>query len=128
MPTVTQDVFRRKDKVVASTAMPGIPEGTLGRVTMVAGFDWVRYWVRFENGVVRGSLNRSNLARRSEWAEIQARRERGDDDDGPGGDAGPDAAADAPEAAGGDGYMRNGILVPQLLLDRSKKRREVLGV
>ncbi len=127
MATATDaDVFRRKEKVVASTAMPGIPEGTPGRVTMVAGFDWVRYWVRFENGVVRGSLNRKNLARQSEWQEIQARRARGDDD-GDAGDDGSSASDDAPAASGGEGYMRNGILVPQVLLDRSKKRREVLG-
>ena len=128
MPTLTEDAFRRKDRVVAANAMPGIPEGTRGRVTMVAGFDWVRYWVRFENGVVRGSLNRKNLARESDWAEIQARRERGEGDDGPGGGDGDGGSDDAPAAGSSEGYMRNGILVPQLLLDRSKKRREVLGV
>ncbi|MDQ3294828.1 MAG: hypothetical protein M3527_10335, partial [Actinomycetota bacterium] len=79
-----------------------------------------------DNGVVRGSLHRKNLARQSEWEEIKARRERGEVD-GPGADAGPEAGDDAPAAGSSEGYMRNGILVPQLLLDRSKKRREVLG-
>jgi hypothetical protein len=131
MPTVQADTFKRKDKVVAAVAMPGIPEGTPGRVTMVAGFDWIRYWVYFENGVSRGSLNRSKLARASDWEEIKRRREAGEDDhpgaaDGSDGDAG--GAGDGAAAGSSEGYMHNGVLVPQLLLDRSKKRREILGV
>ena len=48
--------------------MPGIPEGTPGKVIIVAGFDWIRYWVRFENGQTTGSINRKKLARPGEWS------------------------------------------------------------
>src|SRR5947208_2093355 len=75
----TGEQFDRKERVVATVAMPGIPEGTVGKVVFVEGFRWIRYWVRFDNGVVRGSLDRKRLARPSEWIEIQRRREAGED-------------------------------------------------
>jgi hypothetical protein len=120
-------VLARKERVVASNDMPGIPAGTGGKVTIVEGFEWVRYWVRFDNGVIRGSVNRANLARPAEWAEIQRRREAGEDlvdaaaGDGKagGGDAAPGAAA--------EGVMVNGVSVPGYLIERSKTRRELLS-
>ena len=122
--------FDRKERVVATVAMPGIPEGTVGKVVFVEGFRWIRYWVRFENGVVRGSLDRKNLARPSEWIEIQRRREAGEDiaaDPGAGAAASGDGGAGG-EAASGESVMVNGVAVPAHLIERSKNRREVLGV
>jgi hypothetical protein len=119
-----------KERVVATTDMPGVPEGTTGKVIVVEGLTWIRYWVRFDNGVVRGSLNRKLLARPSEWAEIVRRRDAGEEaeiaDDG----AAVAAAdgADTAVAGAGDSVMVNGIAVPAHLLERSKNRREVLGV
>lgn len=120
--------FRRKDEVIAAVDMPGIPAGTRGRVTMVSGLEWIRYWVRFENGVVRGSINRSKLARPGEpygeereellRAAVQPAASAGD-----GGEAG-DGATGAP---GGEGVVHNGVLVPAHLLERSKNRRAALG-
>lgn len=132
MPAAVADVttYKRNDKVVAARAMPGIPEGTRGVVKMVAGFDWIRYWVFFENGVSRGSIDGSKLAPADRWEEIKAQREAAGDEPAGGGEAGPapdGGGGDAPAAAGG-GYLWNGVLVPQHLLDRSKKRREALGL
>src|SRR3954462_7098141 len=87
--------FDRKERVVATVSMPGIPEGTTGKVVFVEGFRWTRYWVRFDNGVVRGSLDRKRLARPSEWIEIQRRREAGEDEVA---DAGPTAASGSGES------------------------------
>lgn len=115
--------FKKKDRVVAAVDLPGIPAGTGGKVTFVAGFDWIRYWVRWENGVTRGSINRANLVRPGEpygpeLLELRA-------------NAQPVAAAgggDSGEAAGGGGGVEvGGVLIPQHLLDRAKKRRELLG-
>ena len=120
--------LRRKDEVVAAVDLPGIPAGTRGKVTMVSGFEWVRYWVRFENGVVRGSINRAHLVRPGEpfGEELEALREA--------------ASAPAPVAAGGDdggaaagggggeGVVHNGVLIPAHLLERSKNRRAALGL
>jgi hypothetical protein len=43
--------FVRKDKVLAAEERPGVPEGPPGVVVMVTGLSWIRYRVRFENGV-----------------------------------------------------------------------------
>jgi hypothetical protein len=107
--------------------MPGIPEGTTGKVIFPEGLTWIRYWVRFDNGVVRGTIDRSKLARPGEWANIVRRRELGEDDlvatSNGGGDAAPAAAAAADESV-----MVNGVAVPLHLIERSKARREILGV
>ncbi|MGY6499402.1 MAG: hypothetical protein ACXIVQ_00685 [Acidimicrobiales bacterium] len=57
------DQLRRHQKVVAAVALPGVPEGTKGKVTMVLGMGpWIRYRVIFENGVDRGAVLRAQLA------------------------------------------------------------------
>jgi hypothetical protein len=119
--------FKRKDRVVAAVDLPGIPAGTTGKVTMVAGFDWIRYWVRWDNGVTRGSMNRKHLVRPgepygAELAElvanaVEAEASPAGDGDGGGGEGGGD----------GGGVTVAGVLIPGHLLERSKKRREVLG-
>ncbi len=55
------------DKVVAAVDLPGVPAGTPGKVTLTNGFRWKRYRVYFENGQDIGSLDREQLALRSEW-------------------------------------------------------------
>ena len=125
------DVLRKKEKVVAARSMPGIPEGTAGKVFMVSGFEWIRYWVRFDNGQVRGSIRRNQLARLAEWDEIQARRARGEDEPGAAADGADAAAGDgdggSAASSSGEGIVHDGVLVPQHLLDRSKNRRAALG-
>jgi len=128
-PQTDNDVLRKGEKVVAASSMPGIPEGTPGKVFMVSGFTWIRYWVRFENGKVRGSISRHKLCRLADWPELQARRARGEDrteEPAAGADIGGDTAAAS--AASGEGIVHAGVLVPAHLLERSKKRREALGL
>jgi hypothetical protein len=123
------DTFNRKDRVVAAVDLPGIPAGTKGKVTFVEGFSWVRYWVRFDNGVVRGSINRKHLARPQDWERILERRAQGLSDD----DAGPAAAAGGAsgDATGGEdtaaGAVVNGVSIPAFLLERSQNRRTALS-
>jgi hypothetical protein len=118
--------LKRKDRVVAAVDLPGIPAGTTGRVTMVSGFDWIRYWVRWDNGVQRGSMNRKHLVRPGEpygeeLAELEAAAAEVE--------AAP--AAEVADGGGGEGdgggVTVAGVLIPAHLLERSKKRREVLG-
>ena len=79
-------VFRRNERVVAAYDLPGVPERTAGKIKMVSGFEWQRYWVFFDNGVQLGSLDGSSLLRPHHWerwrnereevmAEMQARME-----------------------------------------------------
>ncbi len=121
----TDDTLRRKERVVAAVDMPGIPAGTPGKVIMVSGFDWVRYWVRFDNGVERGSLGRYKLARPGE--PVGAEREALQAAAGAAPSGGDEAAGDGAAAGGGEGHLHAGVLVPAHLIERSKKRREALG-
>jgi hypothetical protein len=123
----TDEVLKPKERIVATADMPGIPEGTTGKVIMPEGLTWIRYWVRFDNGVVRGTIDRRKLARPGEWAELVRRREAGEDmtvsAKSAGGNGAPEAAA-----AEGESVMVNGVPVPGFLIERSKARREFLGV
>jgi hypothetical protein len=120
-PTI--DRFRRGETVKTLDALPGVPEGTRGRVELVAGFAWTRYRVLFENGVDVGSLDGSTLARPKQFDEALARRAEATETE--------EAAADESEAgdsaaAAGEGKTVNGVSVPAHLLDRSKRARERL--
>jgi hypothetical protein len=49
--------YVHNDEVLAAQELPGVPEGTRGRVVMVTGLSWIRYRVDFENGVERSMLD-----------------------------------------------------------------------
>jgi hypothetical protein len=115
--------FRRDEAVQTLDQLPGVPAGTRGRVYLVDGFTWTRYRVLFDNGVDIGSLDGSVLARPKDFDAALARREQ---------EAEAAAAAttsDAGElaAAGAADKTVNGVVVPALLLDRSKRARERLS-
>lgn len=121
--------FKRGAKVRAAVDLPRVPEGTLGKVAVVDGFSWIRYWVQFENGEAMGSIDHSKLVRAKDWDDFL--RERAAAADRPDAPEGEDAAeadgAEAAASAGGDGVSVNGVMVPQLLLDRSAAARARLG-
>jgi hypothetical protein len=60
----TQDElrFREKQRVRAARDLEGVPEGTAGKVLMVTGLSWIRYRVRFDNGVELSMLDAEQLA------------------------------------------------------------------
>ena len=68
-------VFSRNERVVAAYDLPGVPERTGGKVKMVNGFEWQRYWVFFDNGVQLGSLDGSALLRPQHWERWRGERE-----------------------------------------------------
>ncbi|MEO6627138.1 MAG: hypothetical protein ABIP03_01070 [Aquihabitans sp.] len=120
------DQLRKGNKVVARTDMRDVPEGTEGKVIMVAGFTWVRYWVRFDNGIYLGTINRHELATPEEWKrhlsgedEPTAVAGTDDGDSSDGGDTG----------GGGAGGVTtvNGTFVPQRLIDMAKAARTRLA-
>jgi hypothetical protein len=83
----------------------------------------VRYWVRFDNGVSQGSINRSSLATPAEWQ----RHLNGEDEPAAATGAG-DAAADAGDDGDSGGITTtNGTLVPQKLIDRAAAARARLA-
>ena len=119
--------LQKKEVVKAAINLRGVPEGTTGQVILSSGLDWVRYWVAFDNGVEVGSLHRDKLIREDEWDDYLLKREQTlqkaeneteltDDSEEP------------PSSSGSGGVEVTGVLVPQLLLDRTQAALERFGV
>ncbi len=123
------DDLKRKSKVVAFDDLPGVPEGTAGKVFLVAGWDkWIRYHVQFDNGVHIGSLNREHLAPAKKYDEYRTRREEALESgvfDEP--EVDETAEADGGGEAVSGGAVVNGVEVPAHLIERAKAARERLG-
>jgi hypothetical protein len=117
----TDDVLRSGERVVAAVHLPGVPEGTTGRVNLVVGLSWIRYWVRFDNGVVTGSIHRDKLARPKEWVAIKEQRARAAEAP----EAAPEAAPEGDDAAAEEAPSGTGAAsrVPAHLLERSRQAR-----
>ena len=115
------DQLRKGAKVVATTDLRDVPEGTPGRVMMVSGLTWIRYWVRFDNGVSLGSIRRDALATKKDLAaQAEGPVVEDDDDEAEAGDAGGAAATDGVTTP-------SGTFVPQKFLDRAAAARARLG-
>lgn len=67
--------FRRNETVLATEPLPGVPVGTIGKVKMINGFSWVRYWVFFDNGVHMGSIDGEQLVRPEHWERFKLDRD-----------------------------------------------------
>ena len=122
--------LRKKEIVKAAINLRGVPEGTMGRVILSSGLDWVRYWVAFDNGVEIGSLHRDKLVREVEWDAYILQRERSQEiAEAESSTEALDTSEEAgAQSSGSGGVEVNGVLVPQLLLDRSKAALERFGV
>ena len=121
-PAAATDQLRKKARVTAAVDLRDVPAGTPGRVMMVSGLSWIRYWVRFDNGVSLGSLSRDQLV-------TKAQLEAGDEVEVGGEEAGEAAVAGGGDDGGAAGGVAtpSGTLVPQKLLDRAKAARARLG-
>ena len=53
--------IKRYKKVVATVDLPGVPEGTAGKVRVSNGVTWYRYWVDFDNGVRLGQVGHQQV-------------------------------------------------------------------
>jgi hypothetical protein len=114
------DVLKRGQKVVALTDFRGVPRGTVGRIEMVSGIAWTRYFVDFATGVSVATVDRSKIATPDEWKTKK---------DQPYGVAEAEAT-DGAAAAGGAGGAAAGESVggiPAHLLERSRLARERLA-
>ena len=117
--------FRRGETVKTLDPLPGVPQGTQGSVYLVDGFAWTRYRVLFANGADVGSLDGTALARPKDFEAALERRAKAAE--------AAEAAAQETEVAeaaaegGGGDKTVNGVVVPALLLDRSKRARERLS-
>ncbi len=67
MAVKTAAPLKQGEKVRAKVALPKVPVGTLGKVIMVSGLTWIRYWVWFDNGERVGTIDRSKLMTTEEF-------------------------------------------------------------
>ena len=116
--------IKRFKKVVATIDLPGVPEGTIGKVRVANGFTWYRYWVDFDNGVRMGQVSHEHLCHEGDWGRFQLDRTESE--------RRALEALEAPEASGeGDGPVEvaagNRFGVPEHLLQRSSDARTRLG-
>jgi hypothetical protein len=117
--------FRRNEAVRALDELPGVPQGTKGKVLLVDGFTWTRYRVAFENGRDVGSIDGAHLSRAKEFEAALAQRAQAAEQ--------ADAAVEQAEgdetaaASSGEGAVVNGVTIPAHLLERSKRARERLA-
>ena len=122
--------MKRGEKIISANPLPGVPEGTRGRVKVVNGFEWIRYWIFFENGIALGSVDHGDVVRQKEWERFKIQRI-----------ADREAAADAAEraasgesalpsseaAAESDGGAADSFGIPAHLLERSRLARDRFG-
>ena len=116
--------IKRFKKVVATVDLPGVPEGTIGKVRVANGFAWYRYWVDFDNGVRMGQVSHEHLCHEGDWGRFQLDRAEAE--------RRALEALEAPEISGeGDGPVEvaagNRFGVPEHLLQRSSDARTRLG-
>lgn len=114
--------FKRGETVKTLDPLPGVPAGTAGRIYLVDGFAWTRYRVLFANGVDVGSLDGETLARPRDYAAALERRQAAAREESA--MAAAEEAGAAAAAASGDAKVVNGVTVPAMLLDRSRRARE----
>ena len=121
--------FKRGQKIRLVDDIPGYPAGSRGKVAVANGFSWLRYWIRFNDGSTVGHVDHNSVVRAKDYDTFLVAREReaveaehaaSQVDDVAEGAAGGGAAA-------GGGVEVNGVMIPQLLLDRSAAARARLS-
>ena len=125
--------FSKGETVVSTEDLPGVPARTSGKVKLVNGFTWRRYWVFFENGVKVGSLDSEQLVRPADWKYYQTAKAEREAATAAAAETAQDviAADQSSEASGGGDddspAARLRALVPPHLLERSAAARARLG-
>ena len=66
--------LRPGDRVLAKVDLPGVPEGTQGKVILANGFNWMRYRVKFGNGAELADLDERHLTPTGRTAKRLAKK------------------------------------------------------
>jgi len=112
------NALRVGDIVVAVEPVGAIPEGTRGRIKVVDGFEWIRYWVAWDTGEWTGSVDSSSVVAESRLEQYKADQAAAAER------AAVKAAAPVPaeaDATAGNGGGTSGV--PEHLLERSRQAR-----
>ncbi len=117
VPAVLRPIdLDRHQKVRAWVDLPGVPIGTAGKVTQVGGVSWIRYRVRFENGVDHGLLDGRHIVARNDFVPLDDRVEVEEV-------VATAVSADDEAADAGAGGEDNEFGVPAHLLERANAAR-----
>ena len=125
--------YKRGEKVRLLDDIPGYPAGSTGKIGIANGMTWKRYWVRFPDGNAVGHVDHGLLVRARDYDRFLVAREReAIEAEKAAAEAAEVAAAGGGTGGGGEaaaagGVEVNGVMVPQLLLDRSAAARTRLG-
>lgn len=127
--------LKRGERVRLVAGLPGVPEGSEGKVAMANGFTWNRYWVRLVDGRVVGHIDHGDLVRTRDYERFLVARHREAVEAEEAAQRAAETAADpssgagAEVAAGGesDEAVVNGVAVPAYLIQRSADARTRLG-
>ena len=128
--------LKRGERVRLVSGLPGVPQGSEGKVAMANGFTWNRYWVRLVDGRVVGHIDHDDLVRTKDYERYLVARGREAEEAELAALAAAEAAATGPQdgtdddagADGGSGEaVVNGVPVPAYLLQRSADARARLG-
>ena len=128
--------LKRGERVRLVAGLPGVSEGTEGKVAMANGFTWNRYWVRLVDGRVVGHIDHGDLVRTKDYDRFLVARGREVEEAaraalqaaeaGADPSAGSAAAEGAADGGAGEAVV-NGVPVPAYLLERSADARARLG-
>lgn len=127
MAATDTTTLKKGTRIVATTPLPGVPEGTAGKVGRSVGMSLVRYRVAFDNGAEMTSVAASKLVAEDEWDDFRENRERAAAEAA--GRAARPAEAPAAEAPAADEAGGGSPADDRLaaLLARSKAAREKKG-
>ena len=109
-----------RTRVVAVRPLVGVPEGTTGRIEVVNGLTWIRYWVHFDNGVWLGPVDKADVVEEGDWPDYQERRRAEAEAAATRRAEEPEPEAAAPAAATEDAATSR---IPAALLARSQAAR-----
>jgi hypothetical protein len=116
------------DRVVVVRDLVGIPEGTRGRIEVVSGLTWIRYWVQLDDGTWHGTIDEADVVGERDWPAY--RRERAEAEARAAEEAlrppAPAAAADDDGAAADTGAAADSR-IPAHILERSRAARARVG-
>ena len=113
--------LKKGSRIVVTEALPGVPEGTPGKVGRSVGMHLTRYRVAFDNGTSFNSVAHTKLVPEGEWETFQADREAAAAKAAAGASEAAAAPAAAEESAGGDAPADDRLAK---MLARSKAARE----
>jgi len=114
--------LKRKQKVVATIDLPGVPEGTEGKIRVANGIEWFRYWVDFDNGTKLGRVDHENVVKVEDWEQFQIDRTNAENEPDKTEEILTEEASSETVSSGGNEHG-----IPEHLLERSRAARERLS-